>query len=183
MKRFHEGFITLQDTVDITDPCYDRNTWCRMNDVKVVPGEYAVFATYTDEGRVASVAIEHKSVLKERAKYRITPVLRDIGDIGVDAGLAGFFPHKRDYDDDEWAEFCDKIGFQKVSFIDDGVCTSSGYGDGGYPVYGRFNAQYGAYDVLRIGFIEDDKDEELDGEDDEYDDEYEYEYECEDEVE
>lgn len=175
MKRLHKGFITLEDTVDITDPCYDRDVWCRMNDVKVVPGEYAVFVTYADNGRVADVAIEHEAVHNSG----ITPVFQEAGDIGVDAGLAGFFPYKRDYNDDEWAEFCDKIDNDEYSephFIDGGVCTSSGYGDGGYSVYGH-KTKDGRYDALRIAFIEDD--EECDDDDDEDDDEDEEEAEVE----
>lgn len=26
--------------VDITDPCYDSDTWCRINNVKIKAGEY-----------------------------------------------------------------------------------------------------------------------------------------------
>ena len=26
--------------VDITDPGYDKDTWCRMNDIKIVEGDY-----------------------------------------------------------------------------------------------------------------------------------------------
>lgn len=35
------GSMTIGDSVDITDPCYNRDVWCRLNDVSVTPGNYA----------------------------------------------------------------------------------------------------------------------------------------------
>lgn len=34
MRRKKIGVMDFHGSVDITDPCYDRDTWCRMNDVK-----------------------------------------------------------------------------------------------------------------------------------------------------
>ena len=30
--------------VDVTDPCYTRDVWCRMNDVRVRPGKYNCYS-------------------------------------------------------------------------------------------------------------------------------------------
>lgn len=38
MRRKKIGVMDFHGSVDITDPCYDRDTWCRMNDVKIKEG-------------------------------------------------------------------------------------------------------------------------------------------------
>ena len=53
----------------------------------------------------------------------------------MDAGLAGFFYNKPDYDDDAWQEFCNRIRNGDVWMTEDGFYSSSGYGDGCYGVY------------------------------------------------
>ena len=40
MRRKKIGVMDFHGSVDITDPCYDRDTWCRMNDVKIKEGDY-----------------------------------------------------------------------------------------------------------------------------------------------
>ena len=61
--------------------------------------------------------------------------MKEIGSIGVDAGLAGFFHNKPDYTDGEWAAFCDRVRHGDVWLTKDGFYSSSGYGDGCYGVY------------------------------------------------
>ena len=39
MRRKKIGVMDFHGSVDITDPCYDRDTWCRMNDVKIKEGD------------------------------------------------------------------------------------------------------------------------------------------------
>jgi hypothetical protein len=77
--------------------------------------------------------------------------MEEIGEIGVDAGLAGFFNDKPDYTDDEWSEFCDSIRNGNAWIRDEGFFSSSGYGDGCYPVNAcRINGEIVA---LEIRFI------------------------------
>ena len=57
-----------------------------------------------------------------------------IGIIGVDAGLAGFFTDKPDYSDEQWMELCNNLGTEDVWIRPEGFFSSSGYGDGSYPV-------------------------------------------------
>ena len=60
--------------------------------------------------------------------------MKQIGSIGVDAGLAGFFNNKPDYNDAQWHAFCEQILNGNAWITEDGFFTSSGYGDGSYPV-------------------------------------------------
>lgn len=35
MRRKKIGVMDIQRSVDITDPCYDRDVWCRMDGVPI----------------------------------------------------------------------------------------------------------------------------------------------------
>ena len=71
-----------------------------------------------------------------------------IGTIGVDAGLAGFFNNKQDFNDDEWSELCDRIGGGNAWNLYNGVFSSSGFGDGIYDVYA--NEERSAFTIVFI---------------------------------
>lgn len=150
------GYKYFAESVDITDPCYDKDVWCRMNDVKIKPGEYKCVAwmrpyTFTYEGkeyddtRVAIIGIYLDGIVPDEDK------MEEIGEIGVDAGLAGFFNNKPDYTDDEWSAFCASIRNGSAWIKEEGFFSSSGYGDGCYPVNAfRMNEKIVA---LEIRFI------------------------------
>ena len=38
MRRKKIGTMDFHGSVDITDPCYNRDVWCRMTDVKIRNG-------------------------------------------------------------------------------------------------------------------------------------------------
>jgi len=91
------------------------------------------------------------------------------GVIGVDAGLCWvgdpcYVMHARPKDIGEnWLDFCERLGDSHPTvrqFHYDmghpglGVCVSTGYGDGGYPVEVRYNAE-GRVAELRVTFIND----------------------------
>ena len=40
MRRKKIGTMDFHGSVDITDPCYNRDVWCRMTDVKIRNGVY-----------------------------------------------------------------------------------------------------------------------------------------------
>lgn len=40
MRKTKIGVMDFHGSVDITDPCYDKDVWCRMNNVKISEGEY-----------------------------------------------------------------------------------------------------------------------------------------------
>lgn len=35
MRKAKIGVMDFHGSVDITDPCYDKDVWCRMNNVKI----------------------------------------------------------------------------------------------------------------------------------------------------
>lgn len=121
------------DKLDITDPCYDKDTWCRINDIQVKPGKYSCkyWESIDDKRPMIAVLMQlHRSFDINSKKWQ------NIGSIGVDSGLAGFFWNKSDFNNDEWQDFCNKLK-NKTVWLDPnmGFWTSSGYGDGVYDVY------------------------------------------------
>ena len=127
--------------IDVTDPCYDWDIWCRET-VSVRPGSYNCY--YTEEGSlVLSCKILHEDIDKDEEETLHVQSLN--ATIGVDAGLAGFFVNKPDFPDDIWQRFCKIVfgnGSEKAwNFSEErgdlctGFFTESGEGDGGYPVY------------------------------------------------
>lgn len=139
MRRNKIGTKYFEGVVDITDPCYDKDVWCRMT-AEVKAGEYTCCVwrhakkmkyngrEYNDI-RVGIIGIYLDGIIPN------TKLMKEIGEIGVDAGLAGFFMNKPDYNDEEWGDFCDSIRKGDVWIKDEGFFSSSGYGDGCYPVY------------------------------------------------
>lgn len=129
----------FEGDVDITDPCYAKDVWCRMK-VAVEAGEYHCVAWEFDAGdwgtRVGII-----SLMREDDPDAVFEVV-ELGEIGVDTGLAGFFMNKPDYSETEWASFCDRFFGTSESpkvgnawIYEYGFFASTGYGDGGYPVY------------------------------------------------
>lgn len=148
------GYQDFKGSVDITDPCYKRDVWCRMNGVRIAEGRYLCVvwkndspADRFDEGRILQIGIYHAD---RQVPGRES--MEKIGEIGVDAGLAGFFHDKPDFTDDEWGDFCDRIGCGNVFLENNSFFTSSGYGDGVYPVYAAKNAA-GEIVALEICFL------------------------------
>lgn len=134
------------DKIDITDPCYRRETWCRRTE-PIVPGKYDCYVGIRAEkfGEVV-----HELTLLSAQEEYLSPSLQTqiIGTICVDAGLAGFFEGKPDYDDESWENLGNYLwepvdGAQRHYWIGDEsspmkckcFLSFSGYGDGVYDVY------------------------------------------------
>lgn len=156
MRRKKIGVKDFHGSVDITDPCYDRDVWCRMNDVRIKEGEYTCMVwRHTEKGtfdgkayvdkRVGIIGIYLDGVIPHQKS------MEEIGSIGVDAGLAGFFHNKPDYSDDAWSTLCDSISHGDAWITRDGFFSSSGYGDGGYGVFAY--KQNGEIVALEIRFL------------------------------
>lgn len=103
MRRKKIGTMDFHGSVDITDPCYNRDVWCRMTDVKIRKGVYTCIAWHhKDKGTFDSGEPYCYDVIGIIGIYLdgVIPCQKDmkeIGSIGVDAGLAGFFHNKPDY--------------------------------------------------------------------------------------
>lgn len=167
------GTITLNDTCDVTDPCYNKDVWCRTTVKNMKPGIYECHAALSDEDdwgiRVAETRILHENFRPDGRT-----VWERVGDIGVDAGLAGFFDNKPDFTDEQWHDFCNgmnKGGCYETAAKDaylgkfdgrDGFWTHSGYGDGCYDLFAA--EKDGKIVGLWLIFIDDEDDDYEEGE-------------------
>ena len=157
MRRKKIGVMDFHGSVDITDPCYDKDVWCRMNDVKISDGEYTCNVWHhTDKGTYKDGTPYSYILVGAIGIYRNGDIPRQkdmekIGSIGVDAGLAGFFHNKPDYSDETWSKFCNRIRHGDAWLTEDGFYSSSGYGDGCYGVYAY--KQNGEITALELRFL------------------------------
>lgn len=179
--------IKLGTEVFITDPCYSVPTWCQLKFNNVLPGDWIATMIYDEQGgtnRNAELVLQHKD-------YQSSKDLSFdwFGDFGVDSGQAGVFD-AASYRSDSAAE---KIQAPEVDFglpgeklegdawyekickftlaqdgwgsYDTGVVSSSGWGDGVYPVYGA--EVDGKIVALQLVFI--DQSADLEDDDDDWD--------------
>ncbi|MCC8013608.1 MAG: hypothetical protein LIO87_00280 [Eubacterium sp.] len=65
------GKITLQNTVDITDPVYNKTVWCRLNGVPVISGDYNVYITKSNEGEFGQRISELK-IISNQLPFTLT---------------------------------------------------------------------------------------------------------------
>lgn len=131
------GTKYFPEKIEITDPCYDKDVWCRINDFPISAGTYECYVQVANNSETGGWG---KRVAKIGIRKENACDYKRVGNIGVDAGLAGFFIDKPDYDDNQWMEFCNKINNEKQAWIfDEGFFSSSGYGDGGYDVYAGYS--------------------------------------------
>lgn len=176
----------------ITDPCYTRSTWCQGIVEDALPGTWEGIAEYSDEGswgqRVSALEARHSSFNSASGRWETAKF-----EVGVDSGQAGVFDESR-YPQGECGEYdergsfynrachatsganpCDEVDRPDPEdnmhggVIDEGVVTSSGYGDGGYTCEIHRNAE-GKADGVRVTFIseeeeDEDEEEELEEED------------------
>lgn len=140
------GKLGLDTQVDITDPCYDKGTWCRKTET-CTPGLYYGYVTEYDN-RISSISIYLDNEVQD-----VVCENNCIGFIAVDAGLAGFFNNKQDFNDEEWREFCSNLDRNKdYHEMYNGLFARSGWGDGSYEVY--TNEKRTAFTIV---FIDEDK--------------------------
>jgi len=150
--------ITLSENVMVSDPCYTPDTWCQTKLDNVLPGLYNVEVERHDEGtgwgvRVSSITVIHKD-------YTDTDDWEQHSECGVDSGQCGVFcmtsyrndemsvgittptldnPFVLPYNDkggDMWYEKMCHFTLHKDQWglYDTGVVSSSGIGDGQYPL-------------------------------------------------
>ena len=156
------GKMDFRSNVDISDPCYERDGNGNIIDYPIVSGKYRCFVkNIVNSSRVAEIAIVkmgHIGVENEDYLWDY------IGNIGVDAGLAGFFNHKIEYSHEMWNDFCDRLGDNNGGFdeaqywvnFDNGFFSDSGWGDGCYDVFEY--KHNGETKGLKIVFITEEED-------------------------
>lgn len=151
----------------VTDPCYTKTTWC-ASALDVKPGAWRAKAQVgpTDwDSRVKALQIQHQDEAE-------MPVLPETEleptklNAGVDSGQCGFFddiryptePAQFEYEDNTFYGACCRLTLNPclpgggVLADGSGVVTSSGFGDGGYDVYVRRDAQ-GLIVLVQLRFI------------------------------
>ena len=148
--------ITLSENVMVSDPCYSPDTWCQTKLDNVLPGLYNVDVQKSDEGdwgvRVSSITVIHED-------YEDTDDWEQHSECGVDSGQCGIFcmtSYRNDEvsvgittptldnpfvipfreDGDKWYEkICHfTLCEPQWGLYDTGVVSSSGIGDGLYPM-------------------------------------------------
>lgn len=152
MRRKKIGEMHFEGKIQVTDPCYAEDVWCRSI-IDVIPGNYFCYVFHNTDKYVVEDESGSKLVSDTRVGIigiylngAIPPQKTMIEEkqIGVDAGLAGFFMKKPDYTDEQWDDFCNIVCEKNCSkdawiFNDRintvGFFSTSGYGDGVYPVY------------------------------------------------
>lgn len=161
-KHFGLLYVSDGDTITVTDPCYNRDVWCRMNDIKAKPGKYDCIAwyhteTYEYEGEkqnctyVARIGIYLNGFIPPQKE------LKEMGEIGVDAGLCGIFIDKPDYSDEQWGAMIGIIPYFDAIILKGevdtvGFVSPSGYGVGAYPVC-AYRDEKGEIIAIEVVFI------------------------------
>ena len=142
----------------VSDPCYTPDTWCQTKLDNVLPGRYNVEVEKSDEGdwgtRVSSITIIHEDYTDGQVDWD------DHSSLGVDSGQCGIFCmtgyrndelsesittpdvnfNLSDYGHsqvgDKWYEKMCRFTLDKQQWgvYDTGVVSSSGIGDGQYPM-------------------------------------------------
>lgn len=159
VKKYVVDTIEFRKGVaDITDPCYPKDVWCRINNVEIHPGTYTCVYwkqqnhTITIKGKQYQDNRVTRMGVYLNGKIPNKGAMKFLDCIGVDAGLAGVYEEKEDFTEEQWQDFCDDIETQDYLVEYNGFCTSSGYGDGEYPVYVHTNDD-GLFDAIEIRFI------------------------------
>jgi hypothetical protein len=156
IQRFDN--IQLSDTVIITDPCYDRNTWCQINDLKIKSGTYMTYSVYDYKYSIISmIGCFHTEKFEDIYDALNHDWIEMKEEIGVDSGQAGIFDDlaypilkeigkyednllntKSEEYDTFYEECCQITSHPFDSGVLNnrmGVVSSSGFGDGGYSAF------------------------------------------------
>lgn len=145
------GTLTLPDNIDITDPCYGEDVWCRINNFPIPAGTYECYTITADDSetrgwgdRIARIGIRTEKADTYERK----------GMIGVDSGMAGFFNCDNRLIYDEILH----ESIEDVYVFENAFLSSSGYGDGAYDIFAGY--KNGKLTEVYIDFLGDlDEDE------------------------
>ena len=165
----HLGFFKVRSgRLNITDPCYSTDVWCR-GDVPVVNGDWCGQAEMIEEEKgffVKSLSCWSVNVCSPDTIKRKQALFK----IGVDSGQAGIFDLDEyprfgasfscDGEDNDFYRRCCETSLKRYAGVIEmngnsiGVVSRSGYGDGGYKATLWVNGN-GLVEEIEINFIED----------------------------
>jgi hypothetical protein len=181
MKKSIGNFAIESGTVRISDPCYDKKTWCAGTVSGVLKGDWKAAVNLNSEGRVSSLVVTHAKV-KPTDKWIALKMT-----CGVDSGQMSIFDDKfyrkasesvgkitkqwesmaKDKHQEEkdggapfYAAACsltcgneeDPNHENHGGVMPHGAVSSSGYGDGSYTAYTREDAK-GNIVAIKVKFI------------------------------
>jgi len=140
----------------VCDPCYGDGD---KQIHKVKPGRWHAFTRVTEDTggwgrRNASLTAIHES-----ESYPCPGIDFPLGEVGVDSGQMGIYAHKgweeKIPSEDDYDKVCETTLSTPISagMVDYGVTSSSGYGDGGYSLFGKTDSK-GKIVALEVVFIE-----------------------------
>lgn len=162
----------------VSDPCYDKETWCAGTIEDVKNGEWEAHIK-TINNRVAELSAYHTNIKKDTLK-KLKWFEQEI-EVGVDSGQCGifddsFYPEDKNVDDEDnkFYNKCCNLTLKGVGVgvLDFGVVSSSGWGDGTYACY-TLEEKKEVVGVKVVFMEEEMEDEDYDdNEDDGYGDEY-----------
>jgi len=107
VEKIVVGTLEFDLSVDLTDPCYKSDVWCRINEVDTVPGNWDLEGEVGVDSGLAGVYVRKKNFTDDEWSEFCNM---------VNQGHA--WVHHRNFG-----------GYLT------GFTTSSGYGDGGYPAF------------------------------------------------
>lgn len=163
--------------VIVSDPCYEIGTDCATELKNVKNGNWKAALVQSDEGdwgiRNAVLIAHHEDFkLKGFEKWIEASEL-----IGVDSGQAGFYDKKSFRNNEPVGEIVNRVGFSENDLSEDGgkfyalncdltletelragvmshgVVSSTGFGDGGYPLFYLLNEDK-QVEALKVVFID-----------------------------
>lgn len=122
------------ETVEVMDPGYDDDVPFVVTVDDMTPGVYELFVSKNrTRTRVMASMLIHNEYKDDDLEYNMIP-----NAISVDAGLAGYFVDKPNFNDEEWRSFIDEFitdyARDQVYTCPWGMFTNTGYGDGVYDV-------------------------------------------------
>jgi hypothetical protein len=177
--------ITLSENVMVSDPCYSLDTWCQTKLSNVLPGKYNVDIDKTDLGdwgnRISSITAIHENYQDDYGSWI------QHSDCGVDSGQCGIFcmtSYRNDQvaesitspesdfvipfreDGDNWyIKMCKfTLGKESWGLYDTGAVSSSGIGDGMYPL--EVMMDNGKVVGIKVVFLGDDDEDDYEDEGD-----------------
>lgn len=180
--------IKLGTSVRVSDPCYGDDVWCKTKLTNVKEGDYIVKVEHIESWgtRVSKLEVVHTDHIGLSYSEHNW---EEHSEIGVDSGQAGIFcesSYRNDEvaetikngngiriecfeDGDKWYEKMCRFtinGDGRWGSYESGVVTSSGYGDGGYPL-DVLELEDGTIVGMKITFIDDEEDEDEEEEENE----------------